>query len=305
MFSFIIAVLLLPDCRLYKLERKLGPENAEFLSKVRYIITNEERKIFLELPDSEKKEFIEEFWRRRDPDPGTEENEFKMEYFNRIERANELFLGEGKQGWLTDRGRIYVLFGPPLDRIKDPMGGDPSSRCREIWYYGDFPVVFYDYYCNGTYELAPIDLAHLHYLNRAQALLSKPYKSEKGFFDFNWSVKKTLVDEEKVEAVIAVEIPYAVIWFKSENDRLVTTLDILLELRDEKDNLIWEHQESFAVETDEIELQQKQKKNYRIEIPFAIEEEVGKLRQGKSLMHILIKNRTGGEESKKVMEFKL
>lgn len=66
--------------------------NAEFLSKVRYIINKKERKIFLELPDSEKERFKDEFWERRDPDPETEENEFKMEYFNRIEKANDLFM---------------------------------------------------------------------------------------------------------------------------------------------------------------------------------------------------------------------
>ena len=66
------------SCHYYQLERKLDPDNAEFLSKVRYIIKPKERKIFLELPDTEKSDFIDEFWRRRDPDPDTEENEFKM-----------------------------------------------------------------------------------------------------------------------------------------------------------------------------------------------------------------------------------
>lgn len=107
------------SCRLYKLEKKLDPVNAEFLSKVRYIITGKERKIFLELPDSEKERFREEFWKRRDPDLSTEENEFKMEYFNRKEKANEAFVSEGKPGWLTDRGRIYILFGPPMERITE------------------------------------------------------------------------------------------------------------------------------------------------------------------------------------------
>jgi len=64
-FSFILftaALAFVTSCRLYNLERKLDPANAEFLSKVRYIITREERKIFLELPDEEKEEFKKEFW---------------------------------------------------------------------------------------------------------------------------------------------------------------------------------------------------------------------------------------------------
>ena len=154
LFSFLLP-LFLTSCRLYNLERRLDPENAEFLSKVRYIITRKERKIFLELPDSEKKEFIEEFWKRRDPDPYTPENEFEMEYFDRIEKAGEIFRGEGRPGWMTDRGRIYILFGPPSYReIHHSETSDTSGllrgRCGEIWHYGLFPVVFRDESCNGT-----------------------------------------------------------------------------------------------------------------------------------------------------------
>jgi len=300
----LLLFLLFPSCRLYNLERQLDPVNAEFLSKVRYIITKEERKIFLELPDEEKEKFKEEFWERRDPEPETEENEFKIEYFNRIERANELFHGEGKQGWLTDRGRIFMLFGPPTDRIKYPMGGDPYSRCREIWYYGNFPIIFMDYYCNGSYELTTINLSHLHDLNLAQSYAQKTFKKEKELLDFGFKVEKSLV-KDKVEGVITIEIPYAAIWFKSVDDKLETTFDVHLELKDSTDELVWEYQGSFDVTTDEIELQQKRKKNYSFEIPLVIEEGLERLRQGKNLFYILITNTTGGEELKKVMEFRL
>ena len=97
LMTALVCLLLLfsfSSCRLHQLEKKLNPENAEFLSKVRYIITKEERKIFLELPDADKEDFKKEFWKKRDPDPLTEENEFKMEYFNRIEITNELFVSE-------------------------------------------------------------------------------------------------------------------------------------------------------------------------------------------------------------------
>ena len=90
-----------------------------------------ELKIFLELPATEKEYFKKEFWARHDPDLQKEEKEFKMEYYNRIERADELFLGEGRPGWLTDRGQIYVLFVPPMDRITH----SPSYNCSETWYY--------------------------------------------------------------------------------------------------------------------------------------------------------------------------
>jgi len=193
LLSFSFLVFFSSSCRLYELERKLNPVNAEFLSKVRYIITSKERKIFLELPDSEKEQFIEEFWKRRDPDSDTEENEFKMEYLNRVEKATELFVSEAKPGWLTDRGRIYILFGPPMERLTYPMGADTYTHCREIWYYGAFPVVFVDSTCTGIYSLITYDLSsirelnlvYMHELNKAQAEPSRPLERKKNFLISN------------------------------------------------------------------------------------------------------------------------
>src|SRR6478672_12248339 len=80
---------------------------------VTYIITDEERKAFKKLQtDDERERFIEEFWRRRDPDPDTDENEFKEEYYERIAYANEHF-SSGIPGWKTDRGRIWIMYGKP------------------------------------------------------------------------------------------------------------------------------------------------------------------------------------------------
>lgn len=306
-FMFVSFLLLFfsPSCRLYKLEQKLDPENADWLSKVRYIITREERKIFLELPDSEKGKFKEEFWKRRDPDPDTEENEFEMEYYNRVERADKLFSGEGKPGWLTDRGRIYILFGPPTDRITYPMGEDPYNRCSEIWYYGNFPVIFVDSTCSGNYVMETINLEHLHDINIAQDYFQKTFKKEKEFFDFNLSIKKTLVEAEKVEGTVVIEVPYDGIWFKAEEGKLQTTLELQLELRDFEKALIWEYKDSYEVAMDEAELKKKRGQKYRIEVPFTLEKDVSRLRQGKNMLHADIRNKTGGENLKKVMEFSL
>ena len=306
-------VLFSSSCRLYNIERKLDPVNADFISKVRYILTKKERKIFLELPHSEKEQFIEEFWERRDPYPDTEENEFKMEYFNRIEKATELFASEAKPGWLTDRGRIYILFGPPMDRLRYPMGGGPYSRCREIWYYGAFPVVFIDSTCIGIYSLVTYDLsnirqlnlAYMHELGKAQARAQATFGKEKRFFDFKWRVKKDVVEGDRVEGTITIEIPFGNIWYKSEGDMLETVLDVRLELKDSEGSLIWEYEEAFEIAIKEDELKEKQNKMYEMEIPLILEKDLERLRQGKNLLHALIINRTGGEELKKVMEFRL
>jgi len=302
------------SCRLYRLERNLDPANADFLSKVRYIITGKERKIFLELPDSEKEAFQEEFWKIRDPDPGTEENEFKMEYFNRIETADDLFVSEGRPGWLTDRGRIYILFGPPFEIITYPMGSSPESRCSEIWYYGDFPVVFVDSTCTGQYklvtynltELRDFNLMYMHELGRAQDRAQQTIvEKEPSFFDFNWRVNKNIIEENRVEGIIEIEIPYEVIWFKDEGDMLKTVLDVRLELKDFEAHLIWEFEVAYEIAFKVDELREMKSVKYKIEIPFVLKEELDRLHMGKNLLHAVVRNRISKEEAKKAMEFKI
>lgn len=313
-FLSFLLIFFSSSCRLYKLEQQLEPDDAEFLSKVRYIITKKERKIFLELPDSEKEDFKEKFWERRDPDPSTEENEFKMEYFDRIERANELFISEGKPGWLTDRGRIYILFGPPMDRLTYPMGGDPSGRCSEVWYYGNFPVVFVDSMCSGNYRLVTynlsairsLNLMYMHELSMAQAEAQQTIRAdERRLFDFDLSIKKAVADEERFEGLVEIGIPYSELWFAAEEEKLKTVLDVELKLNDSEGSLVWEKKESYEIEIDEEELKKSKGKSYNMEIPVRISEDAGRLLGGKNKLHVRLKNRTGGEELRKVVEFKL
>jgi len=90
---------------------------------VAYIITDEERQAFHRLSnDEERDSFIEQFWLRRDPTPDTEENEFKEEHYRRIAYANERF-ASGIPGWKTDRGEIYIKYGPPAEIEPHPSGG--------------------------------------------------------------------------------------------------------------------------------------------------------------------------------------
>ena len=71
--------------------------------------------------DEEREQFIEQFWLRRDPTPDTAENEFKEEHYRRIAYANERY-ASGIPGWKTDRGRIYITFGPPDENESHPFG---------------------------------------------------------------------------------------------------------------------------------------------------------------------------------------
>src|SRR5579863_8926711 len=111
-----------------------------------YIISDEERKAFKQLSnDEERDQFIEAFWQRRDPTPDTEENEFKEEHYRRIEYANEHYAA-GIPGWKSDRGQMYIKFGPAdeieshpsggtYERPMDEGGGETSTFPFEQWRY--------------------------------------------------------------------------------------------------------------------------------------------------------------------------
>jgi GWxTD domain-containing protein len=96
-----------------------------------YIISDEERKAFKQLnTDEEREQFVEQFWLRRDPTPDTEENEFKEEHYRRIAYANEHY-ASGIPGWRTDRGRIYIQYGPPDENDSHPSGGSYERPMSE------------------------------------------------------------------------------------------------------------------------------------------------------------------------------
>jgi GWxTD domain-containing protein len=157
--------------------RNVKPEVKEvyknWLKKdVAYIITSEEKKAFNALKtDEERENFIENFWRRRDPNPDTEENEFREEYYERIAYANEHF-ASGIPGWMTDRGRIYITWGKPdsveshpsggaYDRPSYEGGGSTTTYPFETWFYrhldnvGDgVEIEFVDPTGTGEYKIA-------------------------------------------------------------------------------------------------------------------------------------------------------
>jgi GWxTD domain-containing protein len=98
---------------------------------VRWIITDQEKSAFMQLSnDEERDQFIEAFWQRRDPTPDTEENEFKEEHYRRIAYANEHFAA-GVPGWKTDRGRMYIVFGPADEIDSHPSGGSYERPMEE------------------------------------------------------------------------------------------------------------------------------------------------------------------------------
>ena len=155
-----------------KLRKELeGPYRKWLNEDVAYIITDEERQAFKRLQtDDEKQQFIEQFWLRRDPTPDTAENEYQEEHYRRIAYANERY-ASGIPGWKTDRGRIYITFGPPAEIESHPSGGTyerpyeegggtTSTYPFEIWRYryleglgNDIMIEFVDPTMTGEYRM--------------------------------------------------------------------------------------------------------------------------------------------------------
>ena len=112
----------------------LTPEYQNWLNEdVGWIIKPLEQRQFLALAtDKERDQFIADFWKRRNPKPETTENSFKEEHYRRLSFANQHFT-ENRPGWKTDRGRVYIVYGPP--DVVTKHAGTAIAAPEEIWSY--------------------------------------------------------------------------------------------------------------------------------------------------------------------------
>ena len=137
-----------------------------------WIISDDEKSVFKNLKTEEEREsFVEQFWARRNPDPRSPDNVFKEEHYRRIAYANEHFTS-GIQGWRTDRGRVYIMYGKPDELESHPTGGaynrpfnegggTTSTYPFEKWWYrhidgvgDDIEIEFVDKSLTGEYRMA-------------------------------------------------------------------------------------------------------------------------------------------------------
>jgi GWxTD domain-containing protein len=241
----------------------LNPESADSYEMVRLIMTKEERAIFRHLPDVvAKEEFIQEFWMKRDPDPDTEENEFREEFFARIDYANQHFR-EGPPGWNTDRGRIYVYLGPP-DRFDEtytnPNTGQALKGSWLIWIYYRYNLaILFKNDGHGFYTMDPtpadwglgggvygslteaIDMARL-----GVSFLAK------GDFSLKYVDFDAQFDKERKE--IVVSIPVKGLTFLEEGGLLKADLDFEFHVYEQEGSRIdkFNRKDSFAKSEDEV-----------------------------------------------------
>src|SRR5665213_409386 len=147
-----------------QLYNELASPYKKWLSEdVIYIITDEERRAFVQLQtNEERKQFIEEFWERRQPDPDSTDNPVKEEHYRRIAYTNEHF-ASGLAGWKTDRGRIYIEYGKPDSIETHPTGGtwnrpmDLGGGSTETYPYEDWTYNYIEGIGNNV-ELEFVDI---------------------------------------------------------------------------------------------------------------------------------------------------
>ncbi|MBN2244664.1 MAG: GWxTD domain-containing protein [Candidatus Aminicenantes bacterium] len=274
---------------------KLDPETAEFYETTRLIMTDDEKDIFNHLPSNElRKEFIQEFWEKRDPDPDTEVNEFKQEYFRRIEYANERY-NEGTPGWKTDRGRIYVYLGAPdkIDEIFNhdatDSNGDPIRGSLLLWVYYryDFAVQFYDKSGIGHFTMDPYyGVIGDIFLAIEKAKMGMGFKDEEfrsSFWDFD-------LEYDVSAQEFRLEIPAEDLIFKEEEGLLKADFQVEFFIYPDDGSGKFEFKDTINFEEEEQELLKKEKINftfpyqlspgkYKVDVVIIAEPDVGRSRK--------------------------
>ncbi len=281
-FLSLIFILSLISCSILEKRERLDPESEDFLSKTRYIITSQEKKEFLKLPPEKRKDFIEEFWARRPAG-------FKEEYYKRIEEANRLFRGGGLPGWLQDRGMVYIIYGPPTQVERYPMGSATYPYAHEIWYYEYLPIVFHDPYNSGDYKLTDESrfiIDTIRSIPTSKILDARPAKEKKDNLRFETEIEKV---EDGV--ILKLSIPYESILLRETDGRLETEIEANLNVSGAQSLT---KSETFKISHLKEEIEKMSERYYKIEIPL-------KLKSGKYNVKITILNRfSRGKKSSKI-----
>lgn len=279
-----------------KAVRSLPEPDRQFLSEVRYIITKGEKKVFSSLGPVERVQFIKEFWEKRDPSPNTEENEYRDEYYRRIDYANRVFR-EGSSGWLTDRGRAYILLGDPERRNAYPSGYTFYERPMEIWYYRYFTIVFIDYTFTGIYRLEPQSAQQLGIIATTNMSLRPDILTPKrNIFDFEIRVEGSAPGEAK----LLIEVPYGrmnMIQGAGEAAAIETTLKIDVLVSGDKEEEVLRKQETRKISLQPGDLDALAK-NLSIQLPLA-------LPAGRYAVLVSLENAADKSQVSKKLKFKL
>lgn len=274
----------------------LDPESEAFLSSVRYIITKDEKKDFLNLPPSERPAFIEGFWKRRDPDPETEINEYRDMYYQRIAEANSIFRDGLGEGWLQDRGRIYILLGPPDTRQQYPRGYRMGDYPTEVWMYGFYSIVFVDQDWSGNFELVKGGAYNLAQIMKTQMAWKPRFSRDKVVFDTSGDIE--LLREGDSQRIL-VKIPYRNIWMRAEGENLETTINSEIQITNvDTQDKVWEFKKDYKISIKESDLENMYDDEYLIEVPIQLPE-------GSYTIDVVLENKTDATKIQKSLKVRL
>ncbi len=274
---------------------ELDPESKDFFEYAYLIITNQEKNIFYHLPDIEsRQEFIREFWEKRDPTPKTKENEFKDEFYRRIEYANQRFK-EGPPGWKTDRGRIYIYLGFP-DKIDEIHTHNmPGVRGPILWwvyYRYAFAVMFLDKNYTGHYTLDPYSGIYGDLFDAIESakfgFIFQDELEARKFIDFDLVYNKA-----KKEFVVSIPTDY--LTFTEENGLLKADFEFEIFIYKQNDNKKDKLDEprTFARSEEEIV------KLKKVEFSFPYD-----LQSGKYYIDVIITGKLDNGKTRKIFEIK-
>ncbi len=293
-FSLFVVSLVLFSCAMPQ-KILLGPEEKQFYETAQLIMTKEEKEIFTHLPDvKSREEFIKEFWDKRDPDPDTEKNEFKEEFFRRIEYANEHFK-EGIPGWKTDRGRVYIYLGEP-DKIEEyPFVDYPGLRGYIIWIYYDLRVAveFVDAEGNGLYKMKPVRYGLSEFMSALEGVKKTGIYQKEGSFKRKFIDFELKYDKERKEFVIS--IPLSSLILKEEEGLLKEEFEFDFWIYSRKGMKLDEFHdaESFAKSKEEVLLL----KNVIFAFPYS-------LKPGSYYVEVVVFGKSSKNKAKKTFKIK-
>lgn len=294
--AILLLIQLLASCSgSGRVVRTMPPEDRQFLSEVRYLISKKEKNIFIRTHSAERKQFIEDFWKQRDPDPTTPENEFRDEYYRRIEVTNHLFRA-GDAGWLSDRGRIYILLGDPERRDVFPSGYSFYEPPVEIWYYGFFPIIFVDSRREGIYRLDPSSARRMSLINVAQMQL-KPKGIDRNIRLFDFTLTAQEIGPGSAKLLMAVPYRVTNLVLNEKTGSYETQIKLTVRITGANGETALEKEEFYPVSVSDGMLADLGK-NYFLE--FSLQ-----LPPGKYTAQVMLENTTDKSESRKEIKIKL
>lgn len=294
---------------------------------VPYIISPKEKEVFKNLPSEEERgKFIENFWRVRDPNPSTPENEFKIEYYKRIAMANK-FLASAIPGWRTDRGRIYILLGPPNEIRQDfnPSGSylTITHAATEVWSYMGLPgkklpynleIEFVDKYGTGNYVLASnlglvergenIDLNSMHYhfdyMENLAEVMKTPYENLKelegiittqatyDLIPLNYNLYHLKGSEKNTYLPLIIEIPYSKLPNKEIEGKYYFSLTLIVNVSNKLGQITHRRSKNINFNYSPAELESLNEKDIQIQAFLSLEPEAYKI-------HLLVLDNFSGK----------